>query len=63
MVEIGRIGVGCHVHGVSLLRSETPRVVESAGSLIRGTAVGHDCPDWRPVGDSGFDRVSSHQVQ
>eukprot|EP00959_Pyramimonas_sp_CCMP1952_P134859 2822207-Pyramimonas_sp.AAC.1 len=61
MNEIGRIGVGCHVHGVSLLRSGPPRVVKSVGSLIRGTVVGHDYPDWRSVGDSGFARVSSHQ--
>eukprot|EP00959_Pyramimonas_sp_CCMP1952_P057017 1190417-Pyramimonas_sp.AAC.1 len=62
MIEIGRIGVGSHVYGASLLRSGTPRVVESVGPLIRGAVVGHDCPDWRFVGDSGFALVSSHQV-
>eukprot|EP00959_Pyramimonas_sp_CCMP1952_P016825 356816-Pyramimonas_sp.AAC.1 len=63
MDEIGRIGVDCHVHGVSLLRSGPPRVVKSVGSLIHGMVVGHDCPDWRSVGDLGFARVSSRQVQ
>eukprot|EP00959_Pyramimonas_sp_CCMP1952_P234474 4899252-Pyramimonas_sp.AAC.1 len=62
MIESGPIGVGCHVFGVSLSRSGTPRVVESVGSPIRGTVVGHDCPDWRSVGDLGFVQVSSHQV-
>eukprot|EP00959_Pyramimonas_sp_CCMP1952_P433686 9081565-Pyramimonas_sp.AAC.1 len=61
MNEIGRIGVGCHVHGASLLRSGTPRVAKSVGSLIREMVVGHDYPDWRSVGDLGFALVSSRQ--
>eukprot|EP00959_Pyramimonas_sp_CCMP1952_P007125 149133-Pyramimonas_sp.AAC.1 len=62
MNEIGRSGVGCHVHGVSRLRSGTPRVVNNVGSLIRGMVVGRDHPDWRSVVGSGFARESSHQV-
>eukprot|EP00959_Pyramimonas_sp_CCMP1952_P170579 3564714-Pyramimonas_sp.AAC.1 len=62
MSEIGRIDVGCHVHCMSPPHCGTPRVVESVGSPIRGTAVGHDCPDWGSVGDLGFAQVSSYQV-
>eukprot|EP00959_Pyramimonas_sp_CCMP1952_P466936 9490752-Pyramimonas_sp.AAC.1 len=51
MLESGRIGVGCHVYCMSPPRCRTPRVVESVGSPIRGTAVGRTCPDWRSVGD------------
>eukprot|EP00959_Pyramimonas_sp_CCMP1952_P349738 7328104-Pyramimonas_sp.AAC.1 len=60
--EIGRIGVDCHVHGVNRLRSGTPHVVKNAGFLIRGMVIGHGCPGWSSVVDSGFARESSHQV-
>eukprot|EP00959_Pyramimonas_sp_CCMP1952_P230901 4826852-Pyramimonas_sp.AAC.1 len=62
MSETGRTGVGCHVYCMSPPRCGTPRVVESVGPQIRGTAVGRDCPDWRSVGDWGFAQASSHQV-
>eukprot|EP00959_Pyramimonas_sp_CCMP1952_P252219 5270056-Pyramimonas_sp.AAC.1 len=59
--EIGRIGVGCHVHAASRLHSETPRVVKTVGSLIRGMVIGHGYPGWRSVVDSGFAQESLHQ--
>eukprot|EP00959_Pyramimonas_sp_CCMP1952_P178439 3729868-Pyramimonas_sp.AAC.1 len=60
--EIGRIGVGCHVRGVSRLRSETPRVVKNVGFLVRGMVIGHGYPGWRSAVDSGFAQESLRQV-